>query len=1004
MAEKIARRGVVVYIDGSEVKNSVAGISNEMRKLQREQKKMTIGADDYIAHGKKIGQLKALQKEHIEYQRKIAAQYDKSGNSVKGFFNKITGGFGKMVAGVAIGAALWRTFQNATQKVLEFSKSVSELKALTGASGKDLDFLKVKARELGAQYGKSATEIVTSMKLVGSAKPELLENVSALAEMTESVVILSKATGMSMEDTTNSLTTIMNQFGMSAVEGSRVINALAAGSKFGAVEVDYLGESISKVGVVMKSAGIELETGVAVMELFGEKGVKAETAGNGFKKVLVELQSDTKNYTDGVFDLNKAIDNNQSIAGDNIALQKKFGVEFFSLAQILFQNKERFMELNTQVRNTNTALEQYADATDNLSGDIDKMTSAWDRFVLSLEDGQGPIANAFRGVIQWAAQALNALTSLTKSKDQNESDAIDTNTKYRLDSYKKELNQIQVFDDKIKDKINETLTLAAKIKDINAEITAETGVANAKRDKALILAAQIKENEAWVESTKKYLKGTRAIEFERRQNLSQTEKDLEKKKALLKSYNDSIKRSNSYITTLGGLRDSMTIGSYPNPIIDTTTTTTTKNPKTPSGDSEKFDPDKFREENRRIAKELADASISDLEETLQFAEYVQREQLAGRKLTLEEEHALKLKSLETDRQLELDKAEISATSAEEAEKAKKLIRQKYQTLTAEENAAFTQKQADIDKKTQEKLLSDRLAVAAQDSEEAFELERQMREMQMAEELALVEKGSQEEKAIRDKYRKMEEDAEANLLYKKQQMMLEYANMGMNIANGLNSFLTELDNAELANFEANNKDKANFEEEYAKKKAEIQRKEAIRSKVLAAFDIAINTSSAIVEALPNIPLSIMAGVAGALQLATVLATPLPQLWTGGFTGSGGKYEPKGVVHGNEFVANSDALNNPNLLPMFQAIDTAQRMGTVGSMRPTDLRRALREESAESNNAVRRTSDGGSIKLEKSIDRLNRLLDDGIEARSVVSGRHGSYEQTKKYERYIKNASR
>lgn len=1000
MAEKIARRGVVVYIDGSEVKNSVAGISNEMRKLQREQKKMTIGADDYVAHGKKIGQLKALQKEHIEYQRKIAAQYDKSGNSVKGFFNKITGGFGKMVAGVAIGAALWRTFQNATQKVLEFSKSVSELKALTGASGKDLDFLKVKARELGAQYGKSATEIVTSMKLVGSAKPELLENVSALAEMTESVVILSKATGMSMEDTTNSLTTIMNQFGMSAVEGSRVINALAAGSKFGAVEVDYLGESISKVGVVMKSAGIELETGVAVMELFGEKGVKAETAGNGFKKVLVELQSDTKNYTNGVFDLNKAIDNNQSIAGDNIALQKKFGVEFFSLAQILFQNKERFMELNTQVRNTNTALEQYADATDNLSGDIDKMTSAWDRFVLSLEDGQGPIANAFRGVVQWAAKALEALTSLTKNKDQKEADLIDTNTKYRMDSYKKQLNQIEGVDN--------------KIKDINAEITAETGVANAKRDKALTLAAQIKENEEWVESTKKYLKGTRAIEFERRQNLAQTEKDIEKKKALLKSYNDSIKRSNSYITSLGGLRDSITIGSDPNPIIDTTTTTTTKDTKTPSGDPEKFDPDKFREENRRIAKELADAAISDLEETLQFAEYVQREQLAGRKLTLEEEHALKLKSLETDRQLELDKAEISATSAEDAEKAKKLIRQKYQALTAEENAAFAEKQADIDKKRQEKYLSDKLAVAAQDSEEAFELEKQMREMQMAEELAMVEKGSQAEKAIRDKYRKMEEDAEGNLLYKKQQMVLEYANMGMNIANGLNSFVTELDNAELANFEANNKNKANFEEEYAKKKAKMEYDAAVRAKVLGALGVILSTSGAIMAALApppiglgpvaGIPFSIGAGVQGALELGAVLAAPLPQLWTGGFTGSGGKYEPKGVVHGNEFVANSDALNNPNLLPMFQAIDTAQRMGTVGSMRPTDLRRALREESAESNNAVRRTSDGGSIKLEKSIDRLNRLLDDGIEARSVVSGRHGSYEQTKKYERYIKNASR
>lgn len=441
----------------------------------------------------------------------------------------------------------------------------------------------------------------------------------------------------------------------------------------------------------------------------------------------------------------------------------------------------------------------------------------------------------------------------------------------------------------------------------------------------------------------------------------------------------------------------------------------------PSGDSEKFDPDKFREENRRIAKELADAAISDLEETLQFAEYVQREQLAGHKQTLEEEHALKLKSLENDRQLELDKAEISATSAVDAEKAKKLIRQKYQTLTAEENAAFAEKQADIDKKRQEKYLSDKLAGAAQDSEEAFELEKQMREMQMAEELALVEKGSQEEKAIRDKYRKMEEDAEANLLHKKQQMVLEYANMGMNIANGLNSFLTELDNAELANFEANNKDKANYDEEYAKKKAKLEYDAAVRAKAIGALQVIVNTAGAIMAALAipfgaGIPLAIANGIEGALQLATVLAAPLPQLWTGGFTGSGGKYEPKGVVHGNEFVANSDALNNPNLLPMFQAIDTAQRMGTVRNMKPDDLRLALRQDRGNSETTpAGNTSSSFSEKIynyqgnrldkiEKTIDKLNTILENGIEANSVISGRNGSYEQTRRYNRYVKNASR
>ena len=50
------------------------------------------------------------------------------------------------------------------------------------------------------------------------------------------------------------------------------------------------------------------------MELFAEKGIKAETAGRGFKNILVDLQKDTKNYKNGVFDLNLAIENNVKLS------------------------------------------------------------------------------------------------------------------------------------------------------------------------------------------------------------------------------------------------------------------------------------------------------------------------------------------------------------------------------------------------------------------------------------------------------------------------------------------------------------------------------------------------------------------------------------------------------------------------------------------------------------------------------------------------------------------
>lgn len=315
-----------------------------------------------------------------------------------------------VAAVVGLGAAIVGLVKNS----MEFSKEMSMLSAITGATGDDLNYLKESAKDLAYTYGKSAVEIVTAMKLVGSAKPELLENVQALKAVTESVLVLSKATGMDLTEATAGVTTIMNQFSLSADQANRTINVLAAGSKYGAVEVDYLKESISKVGTIANAANVSLEATVAAMELFGEKGIKAETAGTGFKSILGKLQADTANYTNGLFDLNKAIDNNAEISGNNLKLQEKFGVEFYGMAGILLTNKERFQELTTQVTGTQTAYEQMRIANDNLSGDTEKLGGAWDRFMLTIEDGNGIFSKFARFLTQLLTGLINDLTLFGK--------------------------------------------------------------------------------------------------------------------------------------------------------------------------------------------------------------------------------------------------------------------------------------------------------------------------------------------------------------------------------------------------------------------------------------------------------------------------------------------------------------------------------------------------------------------------------------------------------------
>ncbi|MCO4303707.1 phage tail tape measure protein [Riemerella anatipestifer] len=107
-------------------------------------------------------------------------------------------------------------------------------------------------------------------------------------------------------------------------------------------------------------------------------------------------------------------------------------------------------------------------------------------------------------------------------------------------------------------------------------------------------------------------------------------------------------------------------------------------------------------------------------------------------------------------------------------------------------------------------------------------------------------------------------------------------------------------------------------ETAKKKSEIAHKQAVAEKAFNIANAIMSTALAVTKSLPNIPLSIAVGALGAIQVATIASTPLPEKESfakGGYTGPGygspdktGK-RPAGIVHGNEYVTPDWMLENP-----------------------------------------------------------------------------------------------
>ena len=161
-----------------------------------------------------------------------------------------------------------------------------DLSAITGATGKDLEFMADRAKEMGLAVGLMGKEVLEAFKLVASAKPDLLENSRLLAEVTKQVLILSKAAGVDLADAANTVGTSLNQFGAGANQAARFINVLAAGAKFGASEVEQTSQAIVKMGAVAKKMGVDFETANAAIQLLAAGGIKAEVAGTGLKTCI----------------------------------------------------------------------------------------------------------------------------------------------------------------------------------------------------------------------------------------------------------------------------------------------------------------------------------------------------------------------------------------------------------------------------------------------------------------------------------------------------------------------------------------------------------------------------------------------------------------------------------------------------------------------------------------------------------------------------------------------
>lgn len=310
-----------------------------------------------------------------------------------------------LVGGIA---ALGYTVSESILSVSDFETHLDGLQSLTGLGDDAMKSIADGAIEMSKGFKSSASEIVDSMKLIGSQAPELLKNQDALMKVTEAANVLSEAAGIEVVDAAKGVTTVMNQMGASASEATEIINVLAASSQQGSADVAYLNTAFEKAGTAAKSAGMDYTQLAAAIETIAPKFSSADVAGSTLNSTLLALsvQANDK-FKPAVVGMDQALQNLAKAEMDDIQMKNLVGASNITMLKTLIEAKDTFKGFESSLAGTNTAYEQMAINTDNLDGTIEGLKANWEALLLTLGESE-----IIQGIIQFFQQVISTLTEL----------------------------------------------------------------------------------------------------------------------------------------------------------------------------------------------------------------------------------------------------------------------------------------------------------------------------------------------------------------------------------------------------------------------------------------------------------------------------------------------------------------------------------------------------------------------------------------------------------------
>lgn len=337
--------------------------------------------------------------------KKAQGSVNSFATTTRGMFSGLAKAGGYVAAFVGISTSV----HAAVTANMEFEKSLSSLRALTGVTAEELNYFRAEAIRMAMDSTQSATQMVEAYKLIGSQMPELLKNKTALTATAEAAVTLAEAAELDVPTAAKALTGSLNQMGQSSAHAAEYINILAAASQQGSADIPYLNKAVENAGGTASSVGIKFNELVAAIEAIAPRITDAASAGTNLRNIFLTLESSSdQKLRPSVVGLSRALDNLAAKNMDVTQLTKMFGKESVTAAIAILQERDAFEQLRTGITGTNAAIDQSKINTDNLAGSIDKLANSWTAFINTMSKSNDIINGAVLGAKYWIDQLNRA--------------------------------------------------------------------------------------------------------------------------------------------------------------------------------------------------------------------------------------------------------------------------------------------------------------------------------------------------------------------------------------------------------------------------------------------------------------------------------------------------------------------------------------------------------------------------------------------------------------------